>query len=216
MAQGHAMQIVPPETRDNLPIAEEIDESTAGQIVRQSAATPAPDGGAGNVEKIRDILFGTQIREYENRFLHLEENIVKEINGLREDTKKRFEALETHITNEIEAVQKRIRSERDERTESSEQAARDVAALGNALGRKISELDDQTAQADRQLRLELLQQSKEFMENLRSNQDQLTALLGSRFQELRNDKTDRTALATLFAELSMKLKGELQAIEAKT
>jgi hypothetical protein len=60
-----------------------------------------------------------------------------------------------------------------------------------------------------------LQQSKEFMENLRGNHNEMAALLDSRFQELRKDKTDRSALATLFTELSMKLKGELQAIEAK-
>jgi len=53
------------------------------------------------------------------------------------------------------------------------------------------------------------------MENLRGNHNEMAALLDSRFQELRKDKTDRSALATLFTELSMKLKGELQAIEAK-
>jgi hypothetical protein len=214
MTQGHAMQVVPPEVRDNLPAVEQVDESSAGQTGRQ-AATAAPDEGAGNVEKIRDILFGTQMHEYESRFARLEENIVKEIHGVREDTRKHFEALEAHVKNEIEALQRRLKSERDERTDSSEQAARDVATLGNALGRKISELDDRTAEADRQLRLELLQQSKEFLENLRSNRDEMAALLDSRFQELLKDKTDRSALATLSTELSMKLKGELQAMEAK-
>jgi hypothetical protein len=214
MAQGHAMQVVPPESRDSLPTAEAFAESTAGQSGRQ-ASISVPDEGAGNVEKIRDILFGTQMREYESRFARLEENLVKEIQGLRDDTRKHFEVLETHIKNEIEAVQKRLKSERDERTDSSEQAARDVAALGNALGRKISEVDDRTAEADSQLRLELLQQSKEFMENLRSSHNEMAALLDSRFQELRKDKTDRSALASLFTELSMKLKGELQALEAK-
>jgi len=102
------------------------------------------------VEKIRDILFGTQMREYESRFARLEENIVKEIHDVREDTRKHFEALEAHLKYEIEALLLRLKSERDERTDSSEQAARDVATLGNALGKKISELDDRTADADRQ------------------------------------------------------------------
>jgi hypothetical protein len=149
MAQGHAMQVVPPEVRDNLPAVEQVDELSAGQTGRQ-AATAAPDEGTGNVEKIRDILFGTQMREYESRFARLEENIVKEIHDVREDTRKHFEALEAHLKYEIEALLLRLKSERDERTDSSEQAARDVATLGNALGKKISELDDRTADADRQ------------------------------------------------------------------
>jgi hypothetical protein len=100
MAQGHAMQVVPPEVRDNLPAVEQVDELSAGQTGRQ-AATAAPDEGTGNVEKIRDILFGTQMREYESRFARLEENIVKEIHDVREDTRKHFEALEAHLKYEI-------------------------------------------------------------------------------------------------------------------
>ena len=43
----------------------------------------------------------------------------------------------------------------------------------------------------------------------------MAALLDRRFQELRKDKADRTVLANLFTELSMKLKDELPAIEVK-
>ena len=32
-------------------------------------------GGAGNVDKIRDILFGNQMRDYEARFSRLEESL---------------------------------------------------------------------------------------------------------------------------------------------
>jgi len=35
-------------------------------------------GGAGNVDKIRDILFGSQMRDYESRFARLEETLIKE------------------------------------------------------------------------------------------------------------------------------------------
>src|SRR5947209_6262346 len=41
-------------------------------------------GGAGNVDKIRDILFGTQMRDYDSRFARLEETLVKENAEIRE------------------------------------------------------------------------------------------------------------------------------------
>ena len=42
----------------------------------------APEGA--NVDKIRDILFGSQMRDYEKRFVRLEDNVTKAIEGLRE------------------------------------------------------------------------------------------------------------------------------------
>src|ERR1700745_3360309 len=46
-----------------------------------------------NVDKIRDILFGSQMRDYEKRFTRLEENVSKAVETLREDTMKRLETL---------------------------------------------------------------------------------------------------------------------------
>src|ERR1700749_3579611 len=47
-------------------------------------------GGAGNVDKIRDILFGSQMRDYESRFARLEEALVKETAEIRETSRRRF------------------------------------------------------------------------------------------------------------------------------
>src|SRR5438105_13983391 len=62
-------------------------------------------GGAGNVDKIRDILFGTQMRDYESRFARLEETLIKETLEIRETNRRKFEQLETFIRKEFDAVQ---------------------------------------------------------------------------------------------------------------
>ena len=41
-----------------------------------------------NVDKIRDILFGSNMREYEKRFARLEERLTKSSDALRDDLKK--------------------------------------------------------------------------------------------------------------------------------
>ena len=43
--------------------------------------------GAGNLAKVRDILFGAQMRENDKRFSRLEERLVKEIGELQRTTK---------------------------------------------------------------------------------------------------------------------------------
>ena len=51
----------------------------------------------GNIDKIREILFGGHMRDYDRRFSRVEEQLVKESLELREDTRKRFEALEAFV-----------------------------------------------------------------------------------------------------------------------
>ena len=57
------------------------------------AATQVPGDqiASGNLDKIRDILFGAQTRDYERKFAVLEERLVKESADLRNDLKRRFE-----------------------------------------------------------------------------------------------------------------------------
>ena len=91
-------------------------DQTTSQVLR---------GGAGNVDKIRDILFGTQMRDYESRFARLEETLIKETVEIRETSRRRFEQLESFIHKEFENVQARFKSERDDRTDVASQQARE-------------------------------------------------------------------------------------------
>jgi hypothetical protein len=203
------MQLVPASGDNDTSHVQDAVQAAGGEVMRSAAVSPT-DQGTGNVDKIRDILFGAHMREYGTRFARLEESLLKESVDIRDDTKKRFDALETFVRNQFEALQGRLKSEREDRADSLRQAARVVSELEGSLSKRIGELDEQTSQADRHLRLELLQQSKEFTEDLRCKQDEMAALLERRFQELHKGKTDRAALATLFTELAMRLNDEFQ------
>jgi len=43
---------------------------------------------AGNVDQIRDIIFGAQMRDYEKRFIRLEERLLSESDSLRGETNR--------------------------------------------------------------------------------------------------------------------------------
>ena len=51
-----------------------------------------------NVDKIRDILFGSQMRDYEKRFVRLEETVTKAVETLREDMTKRLKLSPPQVT----------------------------------------------------------------------------------------------------------------------
>src|SRR3954469_18935084 len=102
----------------------------------QKSASDAPDDSldaagatlteASNIDKIRQILFGNQMRDYEKRFSRLEERLLKESADSRDETRKRFDALETFIKNEFEAVSERLRVEQRTREESAQGLSRDL------------------------------------------------------------------------------------------
>jgi hypothetical protein len=173
---------------------------------RPAAAEAAP----GNVDKIRDILFGSQMRDYEVRFARLEESLLKESADLKETTRKRFDTLESYIRKELESLEGRLKAEKEERSDGARHLAAEVKSLGDSLSKKIGEALDHSVQSERQLRKDLLQQSHELSEEIRTKVEQLAATLDNRVRELRSDKTDRSALAAMFTEVALRLNNEFQ------
>ncbi len=82
--------------------------------------------------------------------------------------------------------------------------------MGDALTRRLRELDDRGVSVERDLRSHVLQQSKDLADQMQQRHEEVSTLLERRFQELRHGKTDRAALATLFSEVSLRLNDQFQ------
>ena len=89
-----------------------------GRKMKPSPDVNAPVGAEGevregaNVDKIRDILFGSQMRDYDKRFARVEERLVKDAAALREEIKKRIDGLESFVHQEVESLGQRLKNER--------------------------------------------------------------------------------------------------------
>lgn len=167
-------------------------------------------GGAGNVDKIRDILFGSQMRDYESRFARLEEALAKETVEIRETSRRRFDQIEAYIKKEFEAVQARFKSERDERLDGSSLQSRELKELGESLSRRLRDLDDRSSSVERDLRSQLMQQARDLTDEMVRSHDEIATLLDKRVRELIDSKTDRAALATLFTEVALRLSDQFR------
>jgi len=189
---------------DNPNLAQDASFQSAGHHAHTPPAAPAAPE-PGNIDKIRDIIFGSNMRDYEQRFAHLEEALRKESLDLRETTRRHLEALEAFVHKELAALEVRLNTERDERSESHSRLAAELSASSSAIHRKIGEMENHEAQAKREIRNDLLQQSKELTDAIRSKGEELIALLERRAQELHHAKTDRVALAAMFNEVALRL-----------
>lgn len=183
------------------------DETSSGDAATR-AQTVSADLSAGSLDKVRDILFGAQAREYEKRLVRLEERLVKESAEARAEMKKRFDALEAYIKSEVEALTARGQAEKSARTESLNALSGNLNTLTNNFAQKTSQLDEQLAKTQRELREQILSQSKNLSDEIQQKYEEISKALAREADELRNDKTDRSALAAMFTELAMRLKNE--------
>ncbi|HTZ99515.1 MAG TPA: hypothetical protein VMB02_04225 [Candidatus Aquilonibacter sp.] len=163
-----------------------------------------------NVDKIRDILFGSQMRDYDKRFTRLEERLAKAAEALRDDLKKRFDSLESFVQQEVESLHQRLRTEKAERVETLKELTRETRDTSKALDTRLSQLDEHLAAAQGDLRARILDQSKSLLNEIQRAHAEMESALDREAGVLRNEKTDRATLADLLTEMALRLKGELE------
>jgi exonuclease VII large subunit len=173
------------------------------------AAVPDQSGGA-SLEKVRDILFGGPLREVERRFARLEERLARDTSDLRDEVRQRLDALERFIKLESETLAGAIKSERDDRSEAAAALSNEIKESARAQERRASAIDEQQSKGQRELRQQMLEQHQRLTEDIRQKMEDVLATIARETHELRNDKTDRTALASLLTEMAMRLTNEFK------
>lgn len=161
---------------------------------------------SANLDKVREILFGNQMREYEKRFDRLDERLAKEGAKLRDDTKKRLDSLENYISNEVESLMDWLKNQQSGRDQAAQELAQAHKDTLKSLERKIAQIDEEAIKNNRELRQQILVQSRNLSDEIEQKYAEILAVLAREAKELRTDKTDRSTLAALFAEIAMRLK----------
>jgi hypothetical protein len=173
------------------------------------APTPAPrEAESGNVDKIRDILFGAQMRDYDRRFSGLEERLLQEAAALREEVAQRLGATEQFVRGELDALTARLSAEQRDRTQAVRETTDALTNVNRELSERIAALAEQTAQHHRELRQAMSEQQRALTDEGSRRHQELTAAMRREGNDLRNAKIDRTALAGMFAELAHRLSNE--------
>ena len=187
--------------------SEQQDKVAIDAFPEGGQASPAvgDETGPGNIDKVRDILFGAQMRNYEARFDRLEERIRKEVADLREDTRQRIEALESFVKKELESLDGRVDTEKSERVDSVRELSESIKETAQFFENRTSQLDGQLSKTSKELREQILDQSKSLSEEIARKHSQANDAMEQATGRLRADKVDRGALSDLFSELSMRL-----------
>jgi hypothetical protein len=180
-----------------------------------SRALAGEGSGAASLDKVRDILFGGHMRDVERRFTRLEERLLKETSDLKDDVRRRLDALELYAKNETESLAGQIKAEHEDRVEAANRVSREAAEVARSIERRITSLDEQLSKSQRELRSQMLEQHQRLTDDIRHKMEDVLATLARETGELRTDKADRTAIASLLTEMAMRLTNQFRLPDAE-
>lgn len=171
---------------------------------------PVPSSEGENIDKIRDILFGSQTRQIDKKLIAMEGKIDKDIASLRSEMKTTLDTLEQFVRKELQSLSDQSVSEKSERAESVENLSDKLTDAKKTFEKKFSQLSDKVIKDQRETQEQILQQAKNLLEEMHQKNATLQKRMDQSLEALAHEKTDRLALADLMMEAAMRLKDEFQ------
>jgi hypothetical protein len=171
----------------------------------KSSAKGDGQGAGANIEQIRDIIFGTQMREYNQRFAELEERLINESVALREDLNKRLTALEQYVKKELDSLGTGLRGEQQSRAAAVKELAAGQVELSKSTDKRFADTATAGEKSQREMRAQLLEQTKALRDELQKKTGDLATMLRKETGDLRDVKADRSTLAALLTDMAARL-----------
>lgn len=165
------------------------------------------DNADRNVDQIRDILFGGQMRDYERRFQEMIQKLDLEAQRLRDDFERRSGAIEKRLDEQVDKLLKQLHKEVNDRGQALDdlesrvqQAARTARTEVNNT---MASLQQDIGRGDERLRAA----TAELNAAIKQLSDAATGALTGARDELRAEKVSREDLAAMLTEVALRLKG---------
>ncbi len=168
-----------------------------------AGADPAPE----SLDKVRDILFGGQMRMVESRLQSIEARFQEQLKTLRNDYTRQLSDLDGSVRKELAALTDRLAAERTKRAEDLKALGVELRDALKALEKRHGKLEEATSLADADLRDQVLTQTAALSAELNRVSERITGELDRRATALATEKVDTTALVGLLNDLAARLGG---------
>lgn len=165
------------------------------------------DKNANNVDQIRDLIFGSQIKDFEAQFDQLndtlkilEEKMTKAFNEshtkLQKETERNLEVLEKKIDNLSTTTQK-------ERTKLKEL----IDSTDENLQDQLSNQKDEFSTKIKIMKENVADDNKKMSERMTAMQNEIQAALENGLANVSDEKLSRDSMAQMLLDVAMKIQG---------
>lgn len=179
----------------------EVESPEAIVVAPASNGQTASTEGVG-VDKIRDLLFGNQMQDYDRRFSKLEDRFLQRFKDIEAETARTLSAYEANAKKQVDSLAAQLREEKDMRADADKEIERALREQTQGLEKRLRSLSDQVGQLERDLSDRLSREVQSLHEEIKRRNEDLQRTLETMFAELSNVKTDRNLLAGLFVEVA--------------
>jgi hypothetical protein len=183
----------------------ELAPTITAQTIKaaQEALNNAPSTtDAPGVDKIRELLFGNQMQDYDRRFAVMEERFLQKVRDLEAESARSIQSMESSVKKQLESIASQVRQEQDLRAEADKELGRGLREQIQGLEKHLSKVADQLASQDRDFTERLNRESQTLHEEIRRRNEETRAAIERMLAELMHVKTDRSLLAGLFVEIA--------------
>ena len=168
-------------------------------------AVDAIQAEAAEIDKVRDILFGSQMAGVTKRFEQLEERLNSQIEALGKQTTKHFKEIEALIQKKDEALTGRLDSEQSERSQGAEALSHEIADARKAISKTIDAQAKQQAQEIKAVNQQLKEMSNDLSDEIHIQQMEAAKNLDAAVEKLDEDKLTRKVLSQLLVEMAERI-----------
>lgn len=162
---------------------------------------------ADNVDKIRDILFGNQMREVDQRFAGLEKSLARDLDALRNENNLQIESLKSFVESEIEILGSKLDAEEKARIEGDDELEDQLKQQIKLIDKKLADLGKQLDKTARDFNQKMLKQSQDFSAELNNQISEARDRMDGHRQELGAAKVDKLALSEILNNLALQVTG---------
>ena len=174
------------------------------------------------MNQVRDLLFGTQLRDIDARFQRQETRFQREVNDAKEALKARLDSLENFMRSETASLLHRVnteaaerdaalKAEQRERIEAFNTLAGNISAAEQAFERRIAALSNTLDNAEQEIR-KLVQAETNSLNNM-IDEKYAAALnaISETASQIRHDMVYRSTLSSMFTAMAVKLSNQWSA-----
>ncbi|MBW4678958.1 MAG: hypothetical protein KME19_02445 [Microcoleus vaginatus WJT46-NPBG5] len=161
----------------------------------------------GNIDQIRDIIFGAQLRDYNNRFEKIETELSllqQEMHDYAEQVKS---VLSTEVRAAVDSFEKKLKSVNLSTQEESADLRQQIDRINRKFSNHLEALDESVDKQTSSMRDDLSQTRDRLQDEVRNLRNQVFDELDKRLSLLRDVKVSRDDMAEVLFELGMRLKG---------
>jgi len=159
----------------------------------------------GNVDQIREILFGTQFKELSTRLEQLERHVQNVESQIQVSLSELKTDLHERLENELEGVRKRLKQNvsqiQDQLNDAGEQAVRLERRLQTTLDNRSQELEEAIG-TNKTLISGNAEEVRKMLASVEENlRNEITQMLSG----MEDTKTSKAMLSSLLMDMAMKL-----------